>query len=99
MINDVQDVKDVAKEKSRQLNCEIDKELKLQERLNRIAHDLRDAVDMTIEMRQQSPQSKGEVTRLWENFLGQFLGYIKHRSKESKDNLLSGISWTRMKLF
>lgn len=71
----------------------------LQEKILGITRDLRDAVDLSIELRAQSPQSKTEVVKIWEEFLGAFFGYIKQRSRESKDNLLTGISWTRLKLF
>lgn len=64
-----------------------------------IARELREAVDMTIELRARSPQHKGEAIKIWEEFLGGFFGYIKQRSRESKDNLLAGVSWTKLKLF
>ena len=64
-----------------------------------IGGELRQAVDISIELRAQSPQSKDEVVEVWEEFLGGFFGYIKQRSRESKDNLLGGISWTNVKLF
>lgn len=67
--------------------------------LQRISKDLRTAVDMTIEVRRQSPQNKNETIVLWEKFLGGLFGYIKQKSKENKDNLLSGISLTRMRFF
>jgi len=71
----------------------------LSEKFSHIATELREAVDLSIVIRRESPQSKQEVILLWEGFLGQLFGYIKQRSKETKDNLLSGISLTRLKLF
>jgi len=71
----------------------------LQEKVAGITKGLREAVDISIELRAQSPQNKTEVVKIWEEFLGGFFGYIKQRSRESKDNLLAGIAWTRMKLF
>lgn len=67
--------------------------------LGRISRDLREAVDLTLEVRRQSQQSKNETIILWEEFLGGLFGYIKQKSKESKDNLLSGISLMRMQFF
>lgn len=61
--------------------------------------ELKEAIDMSVELRRQSPQTKSEVVKMWEEFLAQFFGHIKNKSKESKDNLLAGISWTRLKLF
>jgi hypothetical protein len=71
----------------------------LRAKLAGIAADLRAAVDMTIELRARSPQHKGAAIKVWEDFLSGFFGYIKQRSREAKDNLLAGVSWTRMKLF
>lgn len=71
----------------------------LSEKFSHIATELRAAVDLSIIIRRESPQSKHETILLWEEFLSQLFGYIKQRSKEAKDNLLSGISLTRLKLF
>jgi hypothetical protein len=68
----------------------------LHERLRRIMTELRAAVDLSIQIRQQSPQAKKDVALLWEKFLGAFLGYLKQRGKESKENLLDGLSWMRL---
>lgn len=71
----------------------------LDEKINKIYRDIQQAVDLTIEIRAQSPENKTVAVQLWEKFLGQFFSYLRLRSKESKDNLLAGISWTRLKLF
>jgi len=71
----------------------------LSEKFNQIATELRAAVDLSIIIRRESPQNKHGTILLWEAFLSQLFGYIKQRSKETKDNLLSGISLTRLKLF
>jgi len=68
-------------------------------KFNYIAKELKAAVDLSIIIRRESPESKHETILLWETFLSQLFGYIKQRSKESKDNLLSGVSLTRLKLF
>lgn len=71
----------------------------LQEKMLNARRELHEAIDISIELRRQSSQSKEAVVKIWEEFMGQFFGYIKKKSKESKDNLLAGISWTRLKLF
>lgn len=71
----------------------------LSEKFNHIAAELRAAVDLSIVIRHESPQRKQGTILIWEEFLSQLFGYIKQRSKETKDNLLSGISLTRLKLF
>nr|WP_092069992.1 hypothetical protein [Dendrosporobacter quercicolus]NSL48087.1 hypothetical protein [Dendrosporobacter quercicolus DSM 1736]SDM04853.1 hypothetical protein SAMN04488502_10211 [Dendrosporobacter quercicolus] len=67
--------------------------------LRRISSDLRFAVDLTVRVRSQSQQNKPATISLWEELLSGLFGYIKQKSKESKDNLLSGISLTRMRFF
>jgi hypothetical protein len=64
-----------------------------------IGRELQAAVDVSIELRARSPQQKDEVIKIWEEFLGGFWGYLKRRSREAKDNLLAGVSLTKMKLF
>ncbi|HWR41910.1 hypothetical protein [Sporomusa sp.] len=71
----------------------------LHQKIQNASRELQEAIDMSVEIRRQSPQAKGEVVTIWEEFLSQFFGYIKKKSKDSKDNLLAGISWTRLKLF
>lgn len=71
----------------------------LKDHLEAALQQLHAAVDLSIALRARSAQDKTAVVGLWEDFLGQLFGYIKHRSKESKDNLLAGISWSRLKLF
>ena len=71
----------------------------LGEKFSHIAAELKAAVDLSIVIRRESPENKHETILLWEAFLSQLFGYIKQRSKESKDNLLSGVSLTRLKLF
>jgi len=71
----------------------------LSEKFSHIATELRAAVDLSIVIRRESPQSKHQTIILWEQFLSQLFAYIKQRSKETKDNLLSGVSLTRLKLF
>jgi len=80
-------------------NGNAEKIVLLSEKFSCIATELRAAVDLSIVIRRESPQSKHETILLWEAFLSQLFGYIKQRSKETKDNLLSGISLTRLKLF
>lgn len=71
----------------------------LEAKLRQLVWDVREAVDLTIQIRHESPHSKPDTIRMWEEFLASLFGYIKLKSKENKDNLLSGISLTRLKLF
>ncbi|MEM5768269.1 MAG: hypothetical protein AAGU23_07145 [Bacillota bacterium] len=69
----------------------------LKEKLSGLSSELKATVDLSIRLRGQSTQHKRDVARLWEDFLGQLFSYIKQQSKQSRENLLEGISWTRMK--
>ncbi|HEY3426180.1 MAG TPA: hypothetical protein VGL27_15385 [Negativicutes bacterium] len=71
----------------------------LQTKLDTILQSTHEAIDISVELRSQSEENKGEVSKMWGEFLGGLFGYIKQKSKESKDNLLAGVSWARMKLF
>jgi len=71
----------------------------LQGKIAGITKELHEAIDLSIELRAQSAKDKAEVVKVWEEFLGEFFGYIKKRSQQSKDKLLAGISWTRLKIF
>lgn len=68
----------------------------LHEKLVHILTELRAAIDLSIQIRQQSPQSKKDITHLWEKFLGAFLSYIKQKGKETRENLLDGLSWMKL---
>lgn len=71
----------------------------LLEKIQKVNKELRECIDLTIKIRAESPHNKIAAMKIWEEFLGSFFGYVKQRSKESKDNLLSGMSWTRLKIF
>lgn len=71
----------------------------LRQKIHNANQELIEAIDLSIELRRQSPHMKSEVVKIWETFLGQFFGYIKQKSKASKDNLLAGVSWARLNLF
>jgi hypothetical protein len=64
--------------------------------LGRILTEMRAAVDLSVQIRQQSPQAKKEVTHLWEKFLAAFLSYVRKKGKEAGINLLDGVSWMRL---
>lgn len=65
----------------------------LKAKLDKLYLDIKDVVDLTVEIRRRSPQDKKQTALVWQSFLGSFFKYIKQKSKEEKDNLLSGISF------
>lgn len=56
---------------------------------------LREAVEMSVKMKAEQTAAHQQICKLWEYFLGEFFGYIRKRSKETKQNLLAGISFPR----
>lgn len=70
---------------------------KLQDKLFDAIAILREAVDLSAEIKSQGPTSNQQVARLWETFLAEFFGYIRQRSKETKQNLLAGIAFPRIR--
>lgn len=55
---------------------------------------LKEAVDMTVEIKKKEAHSK-QATRVWEDFISDFWGYIRLKSRESGYNLLAGMSFFR----
>ncbi len=53
---------------------------------------LRQAIDKSVQMVQEG-QDKRKVGADWNLFLGEFFSYMKQKSKESNQNLLS---WVRL---
>jgi hypothetical protein len=64
--------------------------VKLVEALN----TLQDAVEISLEIR-ATEQKQHEVSLLWSLFLQEFFGYIKKRSRETRQNLLAGVRFPR----
>ena len=64
--------------------------------LSRVLEDLREAVDASVDMRSKGKAEAGEVARIWESFLGAFFSYIVKKGHETGQNLLSGISFSKV---
>ena len=60
---------------------------------------LNEALLATIVSLREDPSSKNVLGSLWEEFLGTFFGRVKMIGKENKVNLLSLISFTRLRKF
>jgi len=61
--------------------------------LARVLADLRQAVDASIAMRARSKEDRKTVAKIWESFLGTFIGYIMKKGRETGQNLLEDISF------
>jgi len=57
---------------------------------------VREAVDLSLEVMCRNSRPDPAVSRLWEEFLRNFLKYILLKSKEKKRNLFSAISFARV---
>lgn len=57
---------------------------------------LRQAVDKAAPLRAQGPEARRLVDREWEAFLGTFVGHLKQKGRERGENLLAGISFSRV---
>jgi hypothetical protein len=61
-----------------------------------LAH-LEMALDQSVQLIQASESLKKTIGPHWEAFLGEFIGYVRDKGKQSKINLLSFISFPRMR--
>ncbi|WP_139488639.1 hypothetical protein [Brevibacillus dissolubilis] len=57
---------------------------------------LREALQVSIGQITNNASSKNEIGQKWETFLREFFGMIKAKGKESKINLLSLVSVTKL---
>jgi len=69
----------------------------LRQSLQKVVGELRAAVNISMELRAGGEQNEKEVARAWEEFLGQFLGYVREKGRETGQNLFEGISFPRSK--
>ena len=67
----------------------------VQERLRNALTLLKEAVDLSVGLFVQGAD-KTQIGAEWSAFLGEFFSYVKHKSRESKQNLLGWIRWPRL---
>ncbi len=61
--------------------------------LSNVLADLRQAIDASIEIKNSDRRKAKEVAAVWENFLGDFIGYVKEKGQSSGQNLIADISF------
>ncbi|QWU17689.1 hypothetical protein SAMN04487895_10592 [Paenibacillus sophorae] len=61
-----------------------------------LAH-LEEAINQSIHTVMENQTSSKEIGGKWEQFLGQFYGMVKDKGKKSRINLLSWISFSRIR--
>lgn len=57
------------------------------------------ALNVTIQSLRNNPNSKKLVGTIWEEFLGTFFGRVRSKGKENNVNLLSLISFPKLRKF
>jgi hypothetical protein len=66
------------------------------EHLEQALNHLNQALHISVQAVLQDTKLKDPIGRLWEQFLGRFFDAIRTKSRESKVNVLSWISFTKM---
>lgn len=57
---------------------------------------LQQAVETGARLRGQGPEARRSVDQKWEAFLGSFVTHLKQKGRERGENLLAGISFSRV---
>ncbi len=66
----------------------------LKAKLADVTKELKNIVDYSITIRTDREMKK-TVAIIWQQFLGDFFSYIRKRSKETGENLLTGITFAK----
>lgn len=75
---------------------QMDQLKQAREKLAEARRLVREAVDLSLEVLCRDTRPNPVVSRLWEDFLGDFLGYIQQKGRERKRNLFATISFARI---
>ena len=57
---------------------------------------VREAVNISVEIKTQGLDYNKQVAKLWEGFLKNFICYVKQKNRESGHNLMVGISFSKI---
>jgi hypothetical protein len=71
----------------------------LENKMRLAMKDLKECVEMSLQIRKENPEAKKRIDKYWEAFLSHFLDYVRRREKESGEALLKGISPAKMLKF
>ena len=64
--------------------------------LDGIVVQIKEAVDISAEIKKSDPANNKNVTILWEGFIRDFFLYVQKKGKETNQNIMSGISFARI---
>ena len=70
--------------------------LELEKMLQETSKKVREAVDVSVGIKVRCKDSNDQVTKLWEEFLKDFIGYVKEKGRDTGHNLMAGISFNRI---
>jgi hypothetical protein len=68
----------------------------ISEHLEQAMRHLNEALNVSVQAVLQDTKLKAPIGRLWEQFLGRFFDAVRAKSRESKLNILSWISFAKM---
>lgn len=68
----------------------------LENRLKYIMNYLKETLALSVQLMEEDPNERKRVNKYWEDFLVHFLQFVRTQEKESGQNLLKGISLTRL---
>lgn len=67
----------------------------LESRLRELTLGLREAIDLSAALTARAPQHRADVVKLWEQLLGAFYGHLQRKGRDTGENLLGWISFSR----
>jgi len=70
--------------------------IQLEKKMNLAMQELKECVELSIELRRSNPQLKSTIDNNWTQFLSQLLEYIRRREKETGEDLLKGFSLAKL---
>lgn len=71
----------------------------LENKLKNVMRELKECVELSIAIRAESAEARPRIDKYWQLFLSHFLEYVRKREKESGQELLKGISLTKLLKF
>lgn len=69
----------------------------LQQKLSQSMVMIKEAIDISANIKAANGDRGNMVTTTWESFLKEFLAHIKEKSNQTGHNLMAGVSWHRIK--
>ncbi len=71
----------------------------LENKMKALMTQARECVDFSMELMGEEPETKKVIYKHWENFLVHFFDYVKKKEKDAGEDILKGISLTRLLKF